>query len=91
MDEITLIESPQGHFSVANRKLDLGNAMDAAIHEFVFRHNLRAEGFYDEEIDSYWGVHTYYGSHSAPGCWTVVERPNGHMDITPPIEEVTDD
>ena len=29
--EIILIEDPPGNFSVANCKLDLGNAMDAAI------------------------------------------------------------
>ena len=57
MDAITLIESPPGHFSVANRKLDLGNAMDAAIYEFVFRHNLRAEGFPDDEIKTRWQAH----------------------------------
>jgi len=83
--EIILIEDQPGHFSVANRELDLGNAMDAAVYEFVFRHNLRADGFTDEEVDYQWRMHST-ALHSAPHQWTVVERPNGHIDIIPPIE-----
>jgi len=51
---ITLIESMPGHLSVANRKLDTSNPLDAAILEFVFRFNMKADGLSADEIEALW-------------------------------------
>lgn len=51
---ITLIESIPGQLSVANRKLDPKNSLDAAILEFLFKFNLKVHGLPTDEIGALW-------------------------------------
>ena len=63
MDEIILVEAPPRHLAIKNRKLDRSNAYDAAVFEFVFRYNLRADGFSNDEIETRWNL--FPGSRKA--------------------------
>jgi hypothetical protein len=59
-ESITLIESIPGQLSVANRKLDPNNSLDAAILEFLFKFNLKVGGLSDEEIAEKWKQSPWY-------------------------------